>query len=171
MDRFPNFTPIIALPLILLFLSGCYDPINPFAPPDFTGVEIADTTAEGVQKVTMGELTYYLIEEGEGPWSIQGRADERLRLFLTLKIKGGEILQSTYANGNTFSEDVSMEAFFEPAGLFEGVVGMKEGERRVLVVPPELGFADVDANSQFFNFRDETLIYDVELVRILSSGN
>lgn len=44
-----------------------------------------------------------------------------------------------------------------------GVVGMKVGERRQMVVPPELGYGDVDAGIIPPN---STLVFTIELISL-----
>lgn len=39
---------------------------------------------------------------------------------------------------------------------------MHEGEKRTLVIPPELGYGDRDGH----NLQNETLVFDIELLEI-----
>jgi peptidylprolyl isomerase len=48
-------------------------------------------------------------------------------------------------------------------GWDEGVVGMKEGGRRLLIIPPDLGYG---ANSQGSIPANETLVFVVDLVKV-----
>jgi FKBP-type peptidyl-prolyl cis-trans isomerase len=40
---------------------------------------------------------------------------------------------------------------------------MKEGEKRVIIVPPALGYSDNRPGVNGIDLRDETLRYDVEI--------
>jgi hypothetical protein len=159
--------PLFSLLIVaLIMLAGCGNSTDPFFyEPDFTDVPDLPDISE-YEPVEYNGITYYIIEEGEGDFKLQERNDELLSIFLTFRIQEGmEILQSTYADFNTQPENVTVEDLSDPAGLLDGVLGMKEGERRVIVVPPDRGFANVSQNSQFYPFRDDTLIYDIEIVR------
>jgi len=156
----------IAILFILLIQAGCADPTNPFfRPPDLSSVPALPDTAS-VEPVVFDGYKYYVMREGEGEWSLQGRADERLDMFLTFRTASGDVLQSTWADQRDWPESASMSDLSEPRGLFEGAIGMKENEHRVIVVYPSMGFRDVNQNSQFWTFRNDTLIYEIELDRI-----
>lgn len=158
--------PLFSLITALLLLAGCADPTNPFfRAPDFSSVPpLADTT--GVEPIVHDGYLYYVIEEGEGEFSLQVRPNEQLEMFLTLRTADGEILQSTRADERDWPEGASMDDLSEPDGLREGVRGMKEKEHRVIVVYPPMGFQDVSRNSQFYTFRNDTLIYEIEVESI-----
>lgn len=166
MKRTLSVTSLLAA---LLFLTtGCADSTDPFSfDPDHSNVpDLPELSSH--EPVEFNGVTYYVIEEGSGEFSLQDRRDETARIFLTFRLKeGNQILQSTYADFNETPENVTIEELSEPGGLLDGVLGMKEGERRVIVVPPERGFANVSQNSQFYPFRNDTLVYDVEVVEIL----
>lgn len=165
MNRFTIY-PLFGLLTALLILAGCADPTNPFfRAPDFSSVPpLADTTS--VEPVVHDGYRYYVIEEGEGEFSLQDRPDEQLEMFLTLRTADGEVLQSTRADERDWPEGASMDDLSEPDGLREGVIGMKEKEHRVIVVYPSMGFQNVGQNNQFYTFRNDTLIYEIEVESI-----
>lgn len=147
---------------------GCDDPTNPiFRETDFSTVPDPLDTNQAERIELENGLNYYIVETGDedGQWEVQGR--DGVRIFLTLRLEDGTILQSTYANGRTSPEDVSVSGL-STEGLREGVLGMKEGESRVIIVPPGLGYGNASQGSQFYQFREETLTYEVELVAILN---
>lgn len=50
-------------------------------------------------------------------------------------------------------------------GFAEGILGMKEGGQRRLIIPPELGYGETGSGSSIPP--NSTLIFDVELVRVI----
>jgi FKBP-type peptidyl-prolyl cis-trans isomerase len=164
----PTILFITALALTFIY-SGCDDPTNPFFretdfstvpdPIDFSGFEPVEKD---------NGLVYYTIEEGKEGSQFSVVSRDAVQLFITLRTKNGDILQSTYANGRTAPENVSVNNL-TPRGLREGIIGMKEEEIRVLIVPPGLGFANVGQQSQFYAYREDTLVIEIELVRILQT--
>lgn len=147
--------------VIALALTACdsEDPFN--IQNDFSMVPAPyDTT--GVDKVvTQGGLIIYTHNPGEGEFTVTER--DRVALFFTFRIKKGdkmEIIQSSYANGRIFPDELNLATTV--VGFQRGLVGLKEGGRRTLVIPPNLGYGNTNNR-----FRNETLYYDVDLVQIL----
>ena len=69
--------------------------------------------------------------------------------------------------------DSGANAKFVPAtlvtGFREGMVGMKEGGRRKIVIPSELGYGGVslrDADNKIKIPRQSTLIFDIDLLKL-----
>jgi len=148
--------------------TGCDDPTNPiFRETDFSTVPDPIDTSQYERIELENGLSYYVVETGDtdSQWAVQGR--DGVRIFLTLRLEDGTILQSTYANGRTTPEDVSVSGL-PTEGLREGIIGMKEGETRVIIVPPNLGYGNAGQGSQFYQFREETLTYEVEMISILN---
>lgn len=160
MTSLRNLLPFLLLIIFTLSFTACDD--DPFeidysdAPPPFD-IE----NAERVE--TESGLVYYVVEEGGGAFEVQRR--DRIRVYYTgRRESNGEIFDSSYRNGSqtpaTFN---SLNDVIE--GFREGLLGMKEGEKRVLIIPPELGYG----NSETHRLRNETLRFDVELAEITSN--
>lgn len=160
---------ILLTGLLALLQAGCADTTNPyFRPPDFSTVPALPDTTQLDLIHTQKDLQVYRVEEGTGQWSVQGRTGEAMNAFVTMRLKDDEntVLQSTYADGQTTPEQVGTSDLTDPRGLLNGVIGMKQGERRIIVVGPSMGFADADQSSQFYTYRDKTFIYDFEVTLI-----
>ena len=76
-------------------------------------------------------------------------------------LQDGTKFDSSYDRGQPFETKIGVGQVIK--GWDEGVIGMKVGGKRKLVIPPQLGYGDqavgpIPANS--------TLIFDVELVGI-----
>lgn len=89
-------------------------------------------------------------------------------------VKAGDRIQVNYIgtlqDGSIFEANVSEEKPAEIVvgssgvkGLDDGVIGMKIGEKRKIVVSPELGYGDQDHGAIPAN---STLTYDLTLLRI-----
>ncbi len=79
----------------------------------------------------------------------------------TGKLTNGKIFDSSLDRGEPFRFDLGAGQVIQ--GWEKGIVGMKEGGKRKLTIPPNLGYGNrqvgpIPANS--------TLIFDVELLRV-----
>jgi len=163
---FKNGKLFILLILMTTFAASCGSDSNPFniEPPDLTTVPPpVDTT--GAEMVELADsLVFFRVRPGEGEFSVVNR--DNIRRHFTLRSSDGEVIRSSYADGNTTPRVASVQAS-ETEGLRRGLLGMKEGEIRVIVVPPPLGFENIPVTSINFQFREDTLIYEVELFEII----
>lgn len=142
---------------IALFFNACGDASNPYA-PDFS-VAPDPFSLEGAEKVETGTgLVYYVIEEGSGE-SIDRRSS--VYLFYTGRTMDGEIFDSSYDRGK-----ITSTLFSDIGGLIdgfqEGLIGMKAGGKRVLIIPPELGYGDRESHQ----LQNDTLRFDIEVDKI-----
>lgn len=126
--------------------------ILPQGPATPTDVDEAD------YEETDSGLKYYVLEEGSGDEVKEGEP-------VTVNYTGwlaedGTKFDSSYDRGQTFT--------FIPGsgqvipGWEEGVIGMQVGERRQLVIPPELAYGEQGAGNVIPP--DATLIFEVEVV-------
>jgi len=104
------------------------------------------------------------LEVGRGEEAaVNGRT---VRLAYTAWLSNGVQFDSSREGGEPVEFTVGVGDVI--LGWDEGVVGMREGGRRLLVVPPALGYGEsghpgmIPPNS--------TLVFDIELVEILSGG-
>lgn len=175
--RFSGKSSLLQLVLVLfavLLIQACGDD-NPtgitFTPPDPFNTANADsswTTEDG--------LTVYVLEQGSG-WE-QVIARDQIEVLYTGRTKDGEVFESTYRNDlatprfirnltpvpiRTGSQTISPLI----DGFRRGLLGMVEGEKRTIVVPPPLGYGDSQEGTNGYNLRNDTLIFDVELVDVV----
>ena len=149
--------------LVAIAVTACDEDNNPFE-IDYSDVpSLPDTTAQGVTKVTTESgLIYYVITEGD-PESFEVVIRDDIEIYYTGRTEDGEIFESSYGNGSTTPDrfnDIGSYANSrgnnsKGEGFVEGILGMFEGERRVLVIPPDLN-----------RTTSSTLIYDIELESI-----
>ncbi len=129
---------------------------DPFSIKDPVSV---DTTESG--------LIIYVIEEGSGDIEVIPR--DEVSIYYTKRYKKDldQIINSSYANGVTAPRTTSVTPqssrsdidIINERQFREGVIGMVEGEKRVLVLtPPVFGYL---GNS--YSYTSETLWIDIEL--------
>ncbi|WP_340102730.1 FKBP-type peptidyl-prolyl cis-trans isomerase [Rhodohalobacter sp. 8-1] len=169
---------ITATIVILTIMSGCttdsgftiQEPTFENVPPPF---DISNVEEEPV----VDGITKYTVEEGSGEDQVVIR--DQIVMFLTLRTIDGTIIYSSYQNDNSDPIQSTIQSITTPRppnivrnfafdrartdGLRKGLIGMREGEKRVIIVPPDQGFAPIGAGSVNDPYREDTLRYDVEL--------
>lgn len=105
-------------------------------------------------------LIVYTLEEGTGPFTVQLR--DNILIYYTGRTTDQEIFDSSYKNGSTTPASQSVTSVIE--GYREGVIGMKEGGKKVLVIPPSLAYGDAEGH----RLQNDTLVFDIELETIVS---
>lgn len=112
------------------------------------------TTASGLQ--------YQVLEEGKGDTV---KARDTVWVHYTLWLEDGTVVDSSLeafgGRGEPFQTQIGVGAVI--AGWDEGIVGMKVGERRKLIIPPELAYGERGAGSSVPP--NATLVFETELVR------
>jgi peptidylprolyl isomerase len=101
-------------------------------------------------------LKYVVVEEGTGETPASGAT---VTVHYTGKLLNGEKFDSSVDRGQPISFPVGKGQVIK--GWEEALLGMKKGEKRVLIIPPELGYGaagrgPIPANA--------TMVFDVELV-------
>ncbi|MGB9772177.1 MAG: FKBP-type peptidyl-prolyl cis-trans isomerase [Candidatus Kapaibacteriota bacterium] len=108
------------------------------------------TTASGLQ--------FRDISEGRGEMP---KPKQKVTINFVMKLEDGTIIEDTYKSGVPMSFILGNKDAIE--GLEEGVATMRVGGKRLLMVPPELGFGGhsyrgIPPNSK--------LIIEVELIKV-----
>jgi FKBP-type peptidyl-prolyl cis-trans isomerase len=109
------------------------------------------------QKVTLPSgLVYTVVEEAKQPGA---QAGDIVWVHYTGKLTNGEQFDSS-VGGKPFKFTLGKGEVIK--GWDEGVAGMKVGEKRNLVIPPELGYGKTGAGAKIPP--DSTLVFDVEMI-------
>jgi len=82
--------------------------------------------------------------------------------YLGILEKDGSEFDSSYSRGNPFTFTLGTNQVIK--GWDQGLLGMCEGEKRRLVIPPELAYGKSGSGHKIPP--DSTLIFEVELVKI-----
>lgn len=161
MNILKYFSTALILVFLTLGIASCGDTFDNNREIDYS-LAPDPFPLEGAEKVeTETGLIYYVIEEGSGKYVVERR--DAVDVFYTGRIHStGEIFDSSYAEGNP-----SPTRFGDLGRLIEGfkqgLLGMKEGEKRVLIISPELGYGNTPSS----RLSDDTLRFDIELDEII----
>lgn len=151
------FKIVLSLTISLLFVFGCQD--NPSGPDYSLAPEPYPTEGKTLVEMDNG-LSYYIIEEGSGPFQVV--ETDIVRIYYTgRKKRNGEIFDSSYRNGSLSPARFNLTGVIE--GMRKGMLGMKIGGKRKLIIPPELAYADASENSSSYELRNDTLVFDIKL--------
>lgn len=115
-------------------------------------------TQENLTRTPSG-LQYRDDPEGSGP---EARKGDRVSVHYTGTLEDGTKFDSSRDRGSPFEFRLGEGRVIR--GWEEGVAGMKVGGRRILVIPPELGYGSRGAGNVIPP--DSTLVFDVELLGI-----
>ena len=96
---------------------------------------------------------------GEGAPAAPGQT---VNVHYTGWLAGGRKFDSSRERAETF--EFELDAGFVIAGWDEGVLGMKVGGQRRLVVPPHLGYGEQGAGNDVPS--NATLVFDIELLSL-----
>lgn len=108
----------------------------------------------------MSGLQYEIVSAGTGAAAKSGQS---VRIHETMTLADGTLIYSTRPKNNPVKFILGGNQVI--AGVDEGVAGMKVGERRKLIVPPNLSKRS-GGNPPSIP-ADAVLHYDIELVEIL----
>jgi len=141
----------IALSLFVLLLAVSFNlTTNAFSKEDKMSGDVQETPSG---------LKYIVIEEGEGDKPAKGK---KVKVHYTGKLEDGTVFDSSVKRGVPIEFTLGVGQVIK--GWDEGIADMKVGEKRQLIIPPDLGYGPngyppvIPPNS--------TLIFDVELVEV-----
>lgn len=167
---------VLSLLFVLFAVLISCDTEDPYSipPPDFSTVpEPYDTT--NVESVDLREgVRAYIHEDGYGQFEVSPR--DQVGLFMSLRTDEGDIIYSTFSSERTNPVTVTMSIVGDTQQVFDysiimtytpglkiGLLGMKVGERRTIVVPPEQAYQDLPEGHANYKYKDNTLIYDIRI--------
>ncbi|MBI4228573.1 MAG: FKBP-type peptidyl-prolyl cis-trans isomerase [Deltaproteobacteria bacterium] len=108
---------------------------------------------------TESGLEYIVLEEGNGSKPKNG---EKVKVHYTGKLEDGTVFDSSVKRGEPIEFILGVGQVIK--GWDEGIADMKAGEKRQLIIPPELGYGA--GGFPPIIPENATLIFDVELVEI-----
>ena len=127
---------------------------------DMAGEDMAGNAAADDNVVTTDSgLQYVVIEEGDGA---SPKSGDRVYVHYVGTLENGTKFDSSRDRGRPFDFTIGQGQVIK--GWDEGVGMMKVGDRRKLIIPPDLGYGARGAGGVIPP--NATLIFDVELLRI-----
>ena len=156
---------LIAFSLLFIFSCGGDQPLS-FFEDDFTTVPEPYSIDGITPDTTETGLIVYVIDAGNISSQIDVGIRDVVNAFFTGRKTNGEVFDSSFKNARTQPNQFTVANLIN--GFTEGILGMKEGGRRVLVIPPGLAYANYQGpDRRLIELRDETLIFDIELETII----
>tara|TARA_S200000501_G_scaffold107595_1_gene100963 strand:+ start:222 stop:944 length:723 start_codon:yes stop_codon:yes gene_type:complete len=115
------------------------------------------------QNVNADGIQITNIVEGEGTEIIN---HSKIQVHYTGKLQDGTKFDSSYDRGQPFSFQIGLREVIK--GWEIGLMGMKVGGKRTLIIPPELAYGDRGAGDLIPP--NATLTFDIEIVAVKHPG-
>ena len=132
-------------------------------PPALENLEINNSiynmSNQNAQNSQGNELKTEILKEGTGEGA---KAGDKATVHYVGALMGGQKFDSSIDRGQPFSFQLGAGSVIR--GWDEGIIGMKVGEKRRLVIPPELGYGEAGAGNVIPP--NATLIFEVEMLKI-----
>lgn len=157
----------IALVFLFVLISSCDDQGNPYVEDWRNAPEPFDVT--GINPFIREDgLKIYEITTGSGPFEIMER--DIITVEYTGRTRNGRVFISTFSRQGSTTQDLNLnsrtsDGFVLPnEGFRDGIIGMRTGGVRRIVVPPNLGYGNRPNHPQ----AKDTLFYDVRVRALLT---
>lgn len=124
--------------------------------PDMQGLEFIDVRGEAA---TSSRLQIAVVKGGEGP---EAKTGDVVSVHYTGALEDGTVFDSSLTRGEPFMFQLGASTVIQ--GWEEGVLGMKAGEKRQLIIPPELAYGDQGVPGAIPG--GAILMFEVELLEI-----
>jgi FKBP-type peptidyl-prolyl cis-trans isomerase len=132
-------------------------PQQPATPPATKPASTQPAAKPGEKRVTESGLTIVHVGSGDGA----ARAGDTVWVHYTGTLQAdGKKFDSSLDRGEPISFPLGQGEVIK--GWDEGIVGMKVGDKRQLIIPPQLGYGEAGAGNVIPP--NATLVFDVELV-------
>jgi peptidylprolyl isomerase len=147
--------PLLVLPLALVALTlsaallFAADPAEPASQPSTSAAPRTETKEGGLQITYVYESGGAKAQDGDTVW-----------VLYTGKLKDGTVFDSSEKQGKPIDFQLGRNMVIK--GWDEGIQGMNVGEKRQLVIPPNLAYGERGAGDVIPP--NATLTFDVELV-------
>ena len=125
----------------------------------FLGVNRPVTVPPPEEQQTLSGVRYVELVRGRGVPAVYG---SKVRVHYVGKVVGGEQFDSSYDRGKPIVFTIGKGEVMK--GLEDGLLGLREGGKRTLTVPPELGYGE--AGIEGLVPPNATLLLDVELLDV-----
>jgi citronellol/citronellal dehydrogenase len=143
-----------------LKLSGVDDFSSFASVPGETLVEDYFLATPSTEVVTASGLSYHDEQLSLGEMA---RAGQTVTVHYTGRLAGGKIFDSSHDHGQPFEFTLGVGHVIK--GWDEGVAGMRVGGKRVLTIPPSLGYGDKTMGEGIIP-ANSTLVFEVELLAV-----
>jgi peptidylprolyl isomerase len=128
---------------------------NPTQAKEMTNIDLD----KAVSSPSGSGLKYIVLNEGNGETPQKG---QKVTVHYTGTLENGKKFDSSRDRNQPFTFTIGVGQVIK--GWDEGVAMMKEGDRRILIIPSELGYGTRGAGGVIPP--NATLIFDVELLEI-----
>lgn len=150
---------ILALVVVALFVALGFFGIRGFGAPQAALPGPQSILDELSETGTVSELRIHDFVEGTGAEATPGSI---IVVHYTGVLPDGTVFDSSHNRGEPFAFQLGAGQVIQ--GWDDGFSGMKVGGRRLLAIPPELGYGENGVGSIPPN---ATLIFDVELLQVV----